>query len=77
VSTRLTGPARWTRVRRGLLAVSSIFGFLMLAHGTWSMLGAAAVGALGAVAAEWLSRSRETRRQPELATLSPEPALNA
>ena len=36
VSTRLTGPARWTQVRFALLAVSSMFGFLMLAHGTWS-----------------------------------------
>lgn len=76
VSTQLTGPAHWTRVRYALLAVSSMFGFLMLAHGTWSMAGAAAAGAVGALMAELVARSRETRRQPAPTTLVPEPALN-
>lgn len=76
VSTRLDGPARWTRVRCALLAVSAAFGFLMLAHDTWSMLGAGAVGVAGAAIIELLTRLPLTRRRlaPELA---PEPALTA
>jgi hypothetical protein len=75
VATRLDGPAHWTRVRCALLAVSAIFGFLILAHGAWSTAGAAAVGVVGAVAAELLTRLRATPRAlaPELV---PEPALN-
>ncbi|MFZ0227105.1 MAG: rhomboid-like protein, partial [Mycobacterium sp.] len=76
VSLRLGGPARWTRVRYALLAVSAVFGFLMLAHGAWSMLGAASVGVMGAVAAQLIARSRTTRRQLALAALPPEPVLN-
>jgi hypothetical protein len=77
VSLRLGGPARWTQVRCALLAVSAIFGFFMLAHGSWSMLGAAAVGAVGALVAELIARSRTARRRLELAALAPEPALNS
>lgn len=76
VSIRLAGPARWTRVRCVLLAVSAAFGFLMLAHGVWSMVGAALVGALGALTAERVARSRQVRLQPAVATLSPEAAVN-
>jgi hypothetical protein len=77
VSLRLAGPARWTHVRRGLLAVSAVFGFFLLAHGAWSMWGAAAVGALGAVAAELITHSRTVRRRVGLPELAPEPALNS
>src|SRR5271156_4158040 len=77
VSLRLGGPARWTQVRCALLAVSAVFGFFLLAHGAWSMWGAAAVGALGAVAAELIARSRTVRRHLGLAELPPEPALNS
>ncbi|MDT5046266.1 MAG: hypothetical protein QOG75_2119 [Mycobacterium sp.] len=76
VSTRLAGPARWTRVRYALLAVSAVFGFLLLAHGTWSMLAAATVGLVGAVAAEQITRLRVVRRRRAVAALEPEPALN-
>jgi hypothetical protein len=76
VSSRLGGSARWTRVRCALLAVSAVFGFFMLAHGSWSMLGAAAVGAVGALAAELIARSRMTRRRLALDALAPEPVLN-
>ena len=76
VSIRLPDPARWTRVRYVLLAVSAVFVFLVLAHGTWSMLGAASVGAVGAVAAELIARSRMMRRRLAVAALAPEPALN-
>ena len=60
---RLDGPARWTPVRCALLAVSAVFGFFLLVHGAWSMWGAAAVGALGAIAVELIARSRATRRR--------------
>src|ERR1700728_4490846 len=76
VSLRLGGPARWTQVRCALLAVSAVFGFFLLVHGAWSMWGAAAVGALGAVAAELITRSPAVRRRLALAELAPEPALN-
>jgi hypothetical protein len=76
VATRLDGPARWTRVRCLLLAVSAIFGFFLLAHGAWSTVGAAAVGVVGAVSAELLTRSRAARRRP-VPELAPEPALNS
>jgi hypothetical protein len=77
VSLRLGGPARWTQVRCALLAVSAVFGFFLLAHGAWSMWGAAAVGALGAVAAELITHSRTVRRRVGLPELAPEPALNS
>jgi hypothetical protein len=76
VSLRLGGPARWTRVRYALLAVSTVFGFLVLAHGAWSMLVAAVAGAVGAVAAERIARSRMARRRLALDALAPEPVLN-
>ena len=60
VSLRLPGPARWTRVRCGLLAVSVIFGFFLLAHGAWSTVGAFGVGVAGALVAALLTRSRMT-----------------
>src|SRR6202020_3361956 len=77
VSLRLGGPARWTHVRCGLLAVSTVFGFFLLAHGAWSMWGAAAVGVLGAVAAVVITHSRPVRRRVGLPELAPEPALNS
>jgi hypothetical protein len=76
VSLRLGGPARWTRVRYALLAVAAAFGFLMLAHGTWSTIGAAVAGVLGAAATELITRSRATRGQSALSELTPAPALN-
>ncbi|MGH3968105.1 MAG: rhomboid-like protein, partial [Mycobacterium sp.] len=62
VATRLTGPVRWTRLRCVLLGVGASFGFLMLAHTTWSVLAGVGVGALGAVVADGIVRFRMTRR---------------
>jgi hypothetical protein len=76
VATRLDGPARWTRVRFVLLGVSATFGFLMLAHDPWAMMGAAAAGVVGAATAEFIARSRQMRRQVALTELTPAPALN-
>jgi hypothetical protein len=73
VSTRLDGPARWTRVRCALLAVSSVFGFFLLAHGAWSTMGGIAVGVVGSLAAALFARSR-VMRQAE-AEAVPEPAV--
>src|ERR1700733_9564636 len=64
VSTLLPGPARWTRVRCALLAVSAIFGFFLLAHGAWSTAGAFAVGAIGVLVAVLFARTR-VMRQPQ------------
>jgi len=77
VSTRLAGPAQWTRVRCALLAVGGSFGFLMLAHGEWKTLIGGAVGLLGAAAAVGVARLRAARRRlPEAALATAEPALN-
>jgi hypothetical protein len=77
VATRLGGPARWTRVRCVLLSVAAGFGFLLLAHTASAALAGATVGALGALAAEGISRSRMARRQLAVAALAaPQPALN-
>jgi hypothetical protein len=77
VATRLGGPARWTRLRYLLLTVAASFGFLMLAHTGWSALAGASVGALGALAAERITRSRMLRRPlPVAALAAPQPALN-
>ncbi len=76
-STRLAGPARWTRVRYALLALGASFGFLMLAHGEWTTLVGATVGLLGALTAVVITRSRMVRRRlPVAALAAPEPVLN-
>ena len=77
VSTRLAGPARWSRVRYALLAVGASFGFLMLAHGEWTSLIGAGGGLLGAVTATGITRSRMVRRRlPVAALAAAEPVLN-
>jgi hypothetical protein len=77
VATRLRGPARWTRVRCVLLSVSATFGFLLLAHTGWSALAGATVGALGALVAQLIARSRMVRRQlPATTMAAPQPVLN-
>jgi hypothetical protein len=77
VSTRLAGPARWTRVRFALLAVATSFGFLMLAHAEWTSLVGATCGVLGALAASVITRSRMVRcRLPVAVLAAPEPVLN-
>lgn len=51
VSARFRQPIRWTPVRFLMLAASSGFGFLMLAHHWGTMAAASSFGVLGAVAA--------------------------
>ncbi|MBV8293810.1 MAG: hypothetical protein JOY55_18735, partial [Mycobacterium sp.] len=63
--------------RYALLAVGASFGFLMLAHGEWTSLIAAAAGLLGALAAVGITRSWMVRRRlPVVAVAVPEPVLN-
>jgi hypothetical protein len=76
VSLRLAGPARWTPTRYALLAVSAVFGFFLMAHGSWSTVAAAVVGVVGAATAEYIARSRPSRRGVDLTAFSAEPALN-
>jgi hypothetical protein len=77
VATRLKGPAHWTPVRCALLSVSAAFGFLMLAHSGWSALAGITVGALGALAAELITRSRMVCEPLSLAALpARQPVLN-
>jgi hypothetical protein len=63
VATRFAGNAAWTRLRFLLLAVGASFGFLMMAHTTWSVIAGVGVGVLGAVAADATVRYRLTRRR--------------
>lgn len=56
VSARFRHPIRWTPVRSVMLAASSGFGFLMLAHHWGTMAAAPAFGLLGALAAHSLVR---------------------
>jgi hypothetical protein len=55
-------------VRYGLLAVSTAFGFLLLAHTGWSSLAAAIAGPVGALTAGGIARLRVVRRDPQTAT---------
>lgn len=50
VAARFRGPIRWTLVRCLMLAMSSGFGFLMLANTWWAMSAALGFGVLGAFA---------------------------
>lgn len=58
VATRLTGPVRWTPVRCLLLAVSAVFGFVVLAHTGSSVVAGAALGTVGAFTADRIARYR-------------------
>ncbi len=49
VAARFRRPIHWTPVRCLMLAMSSGFGFLLLAHSWWAMGAGLAFGALGAV----------------------------
>lgn len=58
VASRMGGRARWSRTRYGLLAVSAMFGFLVLAHTGVSVLAGVGLGTLGAVLANRIARRR-------------------
>lgn len=56
VASRFRRPIHWTPVRCLMLAASSGFGFLVLAHHWGSMAAALVFGVLGAVVAHWSVR---------------------
>lgn len=69
VTIRSGEPVRWTPVRYVLLAVSVMFGFVVLAHTGLSVLACAGLGAVGAVAADRIARYRMVRRTAGAAAL--------
>ncbi|MGZ4582873.1 MAG: rhomboid-like protein [Mycobacterium sp.] len=62
VSSRFRQPIHWTPVRRLMLAASSGFGFLVLAHHWGTMAAAPAFGLLGAFVAYRVARFVSARR---------------
>jgi hypothetical protein len=75
VSAQFRGPIHWTPVRLLMLAASSGFGFLVLAHHWGTMAAAPVFGLLGAVLAHWLCRLIAARMAPSRAALvGPQPA---
>jgi hypothetical protein len=76
IATRLRKPVHWTVVRYGLLAASTGFGFLLLAHTGWSSLAAAIAGPVGALTAGGIARLWVARRAAQTATApAAEPAM--
>jgi hypothetical protein len=70
LATRFSRLVRWTPARYALLTVSAAFGFMMLAHTGLSAPTGAALGALGALAADRIARLRAARRSPVATALS-------
>ncbi len=62
VSARFQQPVHWTPLRLAMLAASSGFGFLLLAHQWGTMAAAPAFGLLGAFAAHKVVRFATARR---------------
>lgn len=56
VATRFRRPIHWTWVRCLMLAMSSGFGFLILAHSWWAMVAGLVFGVAGALLAQGLAR---------------------
>ncbi|HET9876290.1 MAG TPA: rhomboid-like protein [Mycobacterium sp.] len=76
VAIRFGGSTRWTPVRYLLLAVSVLFGFVVLAHTGVSIAVCAGLGAVGALVADRVARRRVVRRAATVAALvAGEPAL--
>jgi hypothetical protein len=74
VSAQFRGPIHWTPVRFLMLAASSGFGFLVLAHHWGTMAAAPAFGLLGAVVAHTLVKLIASRMAPSGAALpAPQP----
>ena len=69
VSAQFRGPIHWTPVRFLMLAASSGFGFLILAHHWGTMAAVPAFGLVGALAAHRLVRLTRLRTAPSEAAL--------
>jgi len=74
VSTRFRQPIHWTPVRLVMLAASSGFGFLVLAHHWGTMAAAPVCGALGAFVAYKIAQFNSARGALDSLT-GPQPAL--
>lgn len=64
LSTRFRSGARWTPLRVVLLVIGGSFGYLVLINTALLLLIAPLVGLLGACAAHWAVRRRQSRRGP-------------
>jgi hypothetical protein len=62
VSVRFGLPGPWTPARRLMLAISTLFGFLVLANTPVAMVTGTAAGVLGALVTSRLARVRQVRR---------------
>jgi hypothetical protein len=67
VSARFRQSIHWTTVRRLMLAASSGFGFLVLAHHWATMAASPAFGLLGALVAYQIAQFLRARRSPPVA----------
>jgi len=81
VAARFRRPIHWTLLRCLMLAMSSGFGFLVLAHSWWAMGAGLVVGVLGALLADGIAH-RIIRRDPLLdppvsQDAAPQPVLTA
>jgi hypothetical protein len=77
VGIRFGGPVRWTPVRYLLLAVSTTFGFVVLAHTGLSILAGSGLGVVGAVTADRIARHRIVRRSAAAeASIAGEPVMS-
>lgn len=77
VSYRFRQPIHWTPVRRLMLAASSGFGFLMLAHHWGTMAAAPAFGLLGAFVAYKVAKFATARRSLPLPPVAEETLTGA
>lgn len=69
VSSRFRQPIHWTPLRRLMLAASSGFGFLMLAHHWGTMAAVPAFGLFGALVACGVAKLVAARRAPAVASI--------
>jgi hypothetical protein len=81
VAARFRRPIHWTPVRCLMLAMSSGFGFLLLAHSWWAMAAGLAFGVLGALLADRVAHRFllvKVRRAPQLedALTGPQPVMS-
>ncbi|ORW89672.1 rhomboid-like protein [Mycobacterium szulgai] len=77
VATRFRHPIHWTRVRCLMLAMSSGFGFLLLAHSWWAMVAGLAIGVLGAALAQMFAGRERVVSPPVSEQVVPQPVLSA
>jgi hypothetical protein len=75
VSARFRQPIHWTLTRRLMLAASSGFGFLLLAHHWGTMAAAPAFGVLGAFAAYKIAQFNAARKSLPISAVEDDDSL--